>query len=111
MIEESIPDDMCDPVWLHFKPEEKIVIVCERTKSMLLDKNKRYGNSSLSGKTHFGLPKGTAIKARIDDKLNRLSTLDETKFPDAYKDTIRDLTGYLILFQIYLEDKENEEIK
>ena len=105
---EPIPDDMFEPIWLSYKPEDKIKVMCARIEKMLLDKNTRYGNSSLSGKSRFGLPKGTSILARIDDKLSRLDTIDPEKHPDSYADTIKDLTGYLILYMIHLEDEENE---
>ena len=108
---EPIPDDMFDPVWLSYKPEDKIRVMCSRIEKMLLDKNARYGNSSLSGKSRFGLPKGTSILARIDDKLSRLSQIDKNKHPDSYQDTIKDLIGYLILYMIHLEDEENERCK
>jgi len=78
---------------------------CKRINDILLDKNKRYGNSSLEP---FGLFKSvkreSKIEARIEDKLKRIqkfSSVDLKHFKDYY-DAIDDLIGYLILYRIAL---------
>ena len=86
--------------------ERAITDRCLAINKMLLDKNRRYGNSSLEP---FGLFTNVAreskIEARIDDKLSRMKTYADKNERNAegYKDAIRDLTGYLILYQIALE--------
>ena len=88
--------------------EQKIVNRCKEIQEMLLDKNKRYGNSSLEP---FGLftniKRESKIEARIDDKLSRMKTFvkNNKRQSEDYKDAIRDLTGYLILYSIALEEE------
>lgn len=65
-------------------------------RKMLIEKNVAYGDSSLNpvGIMVRGDPT-IGIRARIDDKLSRLA-----RGSDDGEDTVRDLLGYLVLFQI-----------
>ena len=88
--------------------------------NMLIDKNKRYGNSSLEPFGLFpDLSRESKIEARIEDKLKRIQNIQQNmdstlslinmlskndKTSKDYKDALRDLTGYLILYQIALEE-------
>lgn len=74
---------------------------CSEITNMLLEKNRKYGNSALQPIRIFSkADKIEQIKVRIDDKLNRLLSgqMDEDE------DVIKDLIGYLILLLIAQEE-------
>ena len=77
--------------------EAHIRAVCIDLAAMLCAKNVAYGDSALSPIGIFA--KGSSeelIRARIDDKLNRIRNA-----PDAFgEDAIDDLLGYLVLLKI-----------
>lgn len=74
-----------------------IATTCDEIKEMLLDKNKRYGDSALSPLRIFSKADAVEqIKCRLDDKLSRLSN----QRSDEDEDVILDLLGYLILLLI-----------
>ncbi len=81
---------------------DKIMAECEALKAMLLDKNKKYGDSALSCGIAFNISPVTAIKARINDKLARLKNDNN----DEDEDIIQDLLGYFILLRIANKDKK-----
>ena len=67
---------------------------------MLLDKNRKYGDSALDPVNIFF--KGTAedaLRVRMDDKLSRIANQQ----PDEDEDALDDLIGYLILYKVYLK--------
>lgn len=67
---------------------------------MLIEKNRKYGNSALKPQRIFS--KASAIeqiKVRIDDKLSRMKNQQN----DEDEDVISDLIGYLILLKIAKE--------
>lgn len=70
---------------------------CDRIKEMLLEKNRKYGDSALNPQRIFSRADPVEqIKIRIDDKLSRI----RNQQPDDNEDTIDDLIGYLILLKI-----------
>jgi hypothetical protein len=76
---------------------------------MLLEKNRRYGDSALNPVRIFSKATSSEqILVRLDDKLSRLrsSQLDDDE------DVINDLIGYLILLKIskqqYVQDKVSD---
>jgi hypothetical protein len=74
--------------------EELICEVCDEIKHMLLEKNRKYGNSALEPKRIFA--KSDTIEqlnVRIDDKLSRIANRQN----DEDEDVFRDLIGYLVL--------------
>ncbi len=77
--------------------EAAIHAICTDLAAMLCAKNEAYGDSALHPLGIFA--KGSAeelIRARIDDKLNRIRNR-----PDAFgEDAIDDLLGYLVLLKI-----------
>lgn len=88
-----------------------IVRECARIRSLLLQKNKRYGDSAINPLRVFSTaPTLEQIKVRIDDKLSRILTDTQNRLnnPDAQpeadpeddEDTELDLIGYLILLRI-----------
>jgi len=83
--------------------QEKIKKKCDDLKDLLLSKNESYGNSVFERGVVFDVDPIYAIKARINDKINRLKNNDSTFESE---NDLQDLTGYLILFQVILEEAE-----
>ena len=75
---------------------KEIVIVCNKMAKFLIAKNASYGNSAINPARIFSkADKTEQIKARIDDKLNRImqgQSYDE--------DAPWDLHGYLVLLRV-----------
>jgi hypothetical protein len=70
---------------------------CDDLKFMLLDKNRKYGNSALCPQRIFSKADAIEqIKVRIDDKLSRLVSGQS----DDTEDVERDLMGYLVLLRV-----------
>jgi len=77
--------------------EEKVHGELDTIGSMLIEKNKAYGNSALDPVRIFsGASPEEQLLVRIDDKLSRLQRGHD--FAD--EDTVTDLIGYLILLKI-----------
>ena len=80
------------------KISTKIATTCEDIKTLLLEKNLKYGNSAVEPINVFSkLDNAAAICARIDDKLSRIAN---SGLNDATEDTLDDLIGYMILLKI-----------
>jgi hypothetical protein len=82
--------------------EASVSKVLNNVRQLLLDKNRKYGNSALEPKRIFSKSDAVEqIKVRIDDKLSRLMSwqLDDTE------DVELDLLGYMVLLQV--AKKEN----
>lgn len=82
--------------------KEMIIKECDDIKLLLLEKNKKYGNSALQPKRIFSKQNSVEqIKVRIDDKLSRIQTtgisLNDSKESE---DVTKDLIGYLVLLRI-----------
>ena len=76
---------------------------CNELKWMLIEKNRKYGNSALSPLRVFSRANSEEqILVRLDDKLNRIRNRQN----DDDEDVIMDLAGYLILLMI-ARDKES----
>ena len=76
-----------------------ISLVCDQIKELLLEKNKKYGDSALDPSRIFS--KANPIEqllVRIDDKLNRIQKGAGLLAND--EDIIQDLIGYLVLLRI-----------
>jgi hypothetical protein len=76
-----------------------ISLVCDQIKALLLEKNKKYGDSALDPSRIFS--KANPIEqllVRIDDKLNRIQKGAGLLAND--EDIIQDLIGYLVLLKI-----------
>lgn len=81
------------------KTTTAIAKVCDDIKTLLLEKNAKYGNSALNPKHIFSQQGSTEqILVRIDDKLSRIATTKALGGPD--EDTLNDLIGYLILLKV-----------
>tara|TARA_R100000479_G_scaffold85436_1_gene41618 strand:+ start:190 stop:501 length:312 start_codon:yes stop_codon:yes gene_type:complete len=80
------------------KISTKIATTCEDIKTLLLEKNAKYGNSAVEPISIFSKQdNAAAICARIDDKLSRIKNVG---LNDATEDTLDDLIGYLVLLKI-----------
>lgn len=79
----------------------EILDVCNNISSMLIEKNKSYGNSALEPVRIFSSSDNVEqLKVRIDDKLSRFSRGRE--YPG--DNDIDDLIGYLVLLKIAKKD-------
>lgn len=77
--------------------EMAILDECNRVASMLIEKNRAYGNSALDPVRIFSKADNVEqLKVRIDDKLSRMARGKE--FPG--DNDIDDLIGYLVLYSI-----------
>lgn len=74
-----------------------IATVCDEIKELLLDKNRKYGDSALNPVRIFSkCSSEEAILVRMDDKLSRIRAME----PDDAEDVYLDLLGYLILHRV-----------
>lgn len=77
--------------------ESKIVAMCDTIKSVLVSKNRKYGDSALNPIRIFSKSDAKEqLRVRIDDKLNRIIN----RKADEDEDAVLDLIGYLILYKI-----------
>lgn len=84
---------------------ELIVKECEHLKCMLLEKNRKYGDSAITPARIFSKASPVEqILVRIDDKISRIKTSTEGED----EDVIMDLMGYLILLRIAKAKAEEE---
>lgn len=76
--------------------QELISAVCESVKNVLLEKNRRYGNSALEPVKVFSKTNSEeAIKIRLDDKISRVKNSEELRKNDVF-----DMIGYLTLLSV-----------
>lgn len=74
-----------------------IAATCDGLKELLLEKNRKYGDSALNPVRVFSKVDAVEqIKVRLDDKLSRLANQQN----DEDEDVFQDLLGYLILLKI-----------
>jgi hypothetical protein len=72
--------------------------VLEKIQTMLIDKNRKYGNSALEPLGVFSqLSAKEGLLIRIDDKLKRIKNGSLQKDDE---DVVNDLIGYLVLLKI-----------
>jgi hypothetical protein len=80
--------------------------VLEQIQKMLIDKNRKYGNSALEPLGVFSqLSAKQGLLIRIDDKLKRIKNGSLEKDDE---DVVNDLIGYLILLKI--SDNQQSQI-
>lgn len=76
---------------------EEVSAVLARLENMLIEKNRKYGDSALTPKRIFSrAPTIEQIKVRIDDKLSRQANQQT----DEDEDVVWDLLGYFVLLRI-----------
>ena len=84
------------------KTQHEIERVCEKLKTLLIEKNRKYGDSALNPARVMS--KCNAIEqilVRIDDKLNRIKQGAGLLATD--EDVVMDLLGYFVLLKIALD--------
>lgn len=75
---------------------DAIAKVCDGMKALLLEKNRRYGDSALHPLQVFSrLNPSEGIRVRLDDKLSRVSNNASLR-----KNDCSDILGYLVLLCI-----------
>jgi hypothetical protein len=76
-----------------------IATVCDQLKELLLEKNRKYGDSALNPVRVFSNASPLEqIRVRLDDKLSRLRNQQE----DEDEDVLTDLIGYIVLYKVAL---------
>lgn len=89
--------------------QSHISLICDQVKELLLEKNKKYGDSALNPTRIFSKADPVEqILVRIDDKLNRIKQGAGLLASD--EDVIMDLIGYLILLKIALSRNTEVEV-
>ena len=89
--------------------EMKISCVCDDIKELLINKNRKYGNSALKPNRIFSKSSATEqLLVRIDDKLNRIMKGAGLLATD--EDVVKDLIGYLVLLKISMASDQNHDI-
>jgi hypothetical protein len=94
-------DNIQEPATVLFDTETHISIICDSIKTLLIEKNRKYGDSALSPSRIFS--KANAVEqilVRIDDKLSRIKSGAGLLAND--EDVVIDLIGYLVLLKIAL---------
>lgn len=87
---------------IYTRSQQAIIDVCDRIKEILIEKNRKYGNSALDPVRVFSKASPEEqILVRMDDKLSRIRNRQN----DDDEDPFVDLIGYLVL---YLARKELE---
>ena len=89
--------------------ELKISGICDDIKDLLIDKNRKYGDSALKPCRVFSEASASEqLLVRIDDKLNRIMKGAGLLATD--EDVVNDLIGYLVLLKISMAKDKNNEI-
>ena len=82
-----------------------IAATCDEVKDMLLEKNRKYGNSALNPLRLFSKADPIEqIRVRLDDKFSRLLNMPE----DENEDVIKDIIGYLVIYKIQQKRMKGE---
>lgn len=93
------------PTDVEYAFEDKVKEVVDGISRMLIEKNRKYGDSALKPIRIFSKEDNIAqLHTRIDDKLSRIKNQQD----DEDEDSISDLIGYLVLLTIA---KENLSVK
>ena len=86
------PDDHADPT----DTQQRIIEVCDGIRTLLLEKNRAYGDSAINPVRIFSSASPTEqILVRMDDKLSRISRGEAMG-----EDIVNDLIGYLVLYKV-----------
>ena len=86
--------------------QNKISMICDSIKDLLLYKNEKYGDSALHPNNIFYKgDSSNSIKIRLDDKIGRIMNCDETRVND-----VADIIGYCVLLLVSM-NVTDEEIK
>lgn len=92
-------------IWSQENVKQEILAQVKQVANMLIDKNKKYGNSALQPKRIFSRANPVEqLNVRIDDKLSRIANQQS----DDDEDAEMDLIGYLILKRVCKKLMEKE---
>ena len=84
---------------------EAIALVCNEVRDLLIDKNRKYGNSALEPMRVFSKASPREqLLVRMDDKLSRIKNAQ----PDDEEDALLDLLGYLVLERVQRKIAESK---
>lgn len=88
--------------------QQGIIDVCAKLRSLLLDKNRKYGDSAVHPARILSRSDPLEqLRVRIDDKLNRIRNAQTDEDEDVYWD----LAGYFVLYLVARDQqKEGTEI-
>lgn len=76
-----------------------IAAICDELKELLLEKNRKYGDSALNPVRVFSQASPLEqLKVRLDDKLSRIRNAQD----DEDEDVLTDLIGYVVLYKVAL---------
>ena len=104
-VEASSPAEACGKFLCRGGTAGAIKSKCDELKAMLLEKNRKYGDSALNPCRVFSRANAVEqILVRIDDKLNRIRNRQN----DEDEDVVMDLAGYLILLMITKEGQNHD---
>ena len=96
-VEARSPAEACGKFLCLAGTQGEIESMCDNLKAMLLEKNRKYGDSALNPCRVFSRANAVEqILVRIDDKLNRIRNRQN----DEDEDVVMDLAGYLILLMV-----------
>jgi hypothetical protein len=107
----NFENDYLEPI-IFEKPsvnKDTIDMECELLASLLIQKNRDYGNSVQEQFEEYGL---TSILIRLDDKLRRLKNLlnnPQQVKDESVLDTMKDLAGYAVLGSICLQIEREQK--
>ena len=91
---------------IYTRAQQAIIDVCDRVKEILIEKNRKYGNSALDPVRVFSKASpDEQILVRMDDKLSRIRNRQN----DDDEDPFVDLLGYLVLYLAQKELDTNHE--
>jgi hypothetical protein len=80
--------------------QDLIAQECNSIKNMLLEKNRKYGDSAINPKRIFSKSSAKEqILVRLDDKMNRWLNQQN----DEDEDVIMDMIGYMILYRVAMK--------
>lgn len=86
--------------------QQQIVDKCAEIAELLVEKNRKYGNSALEPIRVFAKSDTMEqIRVRMDDKINRIKNGQSDEDEDVYMD----LTGYLILYMVARDRTKGEQ--
>lgn len=85
--------------------QQQIANKCLELAELLIEKNRKYGNSALNPVRVFASSDTLEqIRVRMDDKLNRIKNRQSDEDEDVYMD----LAGYLILYMVARDNTKGE---
>lgn len=100
--------ELPENIWSQESVKSEILAVVKSLAELLIEKNKKYGNSAIQPKRIFSKASPIEqINVRIDDKLSRIANQQVNEDEDAEFD----LMGYLILKRVFKNLSQKEQNK